>query len=139
VKFPLLRLLLIRVLPATAALRRTARAGPSAFLALTLAMTLALTVAWTRALSRSRVPVLGGQHDLELVQLVPFLVGSILFRNRTQRLQARARRSRLWFVHDGIISPSGHRESHASRFIALAAAIGGTHGLQPGSIRTESW
>jgi hypothetical protein len=147
VKLPLLRLLLIRMLPASAGLRRVARARRSTSLPLTLRLTLTLTWALPLALalavaltlSGTWMPVLGGQHDLELVQLVPFRVSSILFRNRTQRLQPCARRIRLWFVHDGIISPSGHRESHANRFIARATAIGGTHGLQPISIGTESW
>ena len=58
-------------------------------------------------------PVTGSQHDLELVQLVPFGVGALPLRDPLQLLQAgpgrircvrRIRRILLGFVHGGIIS-----------------------------------
>jgi hypothetical protein len=91
VKLPLLRLLLIRMLPASASLRRVARTGPSAFLPLTLPLTLTLALSVPLTLSGTRMAVLGGQHDLELVQLVPFLFGALPFRDGLKLLQACAR------------------------------------------------
>ena len=86
-----LRLLLIRVLPASAGLRLVVGARPSRLLPLGLSMTLALALDWPWAVAGSGMPVLCGEHDLELVQLIPFRVGSIPFRYRTQRLQTCAR------------------------------------------------
>lgn len=55
-------------------------------------------------LIRSTLAVSRSEHDLELVQLVPLGIGPLPLRNGEQRLQARAGRSRLLFVHGGIIS-----------------------------------
>jgi hypothetical protein len=60
-------------------------------------------------LIRRSLPVAGGEHDLELVQLVPLLVGPLPLGNGQERLQAGAGGIiRLLFVHGGIISLLGH-------------------------------
>lgn len=53
---------------------------------------------------RRALAVPGSQHDLELVQLIPFGVGPLPLRNGEQRLQARSGGRWLLFVHTGIIS-----------------------------------
>jgi hypothetical protein len=55
------------------------------------------------------LPVAGSEHDLELVQLVPLLVGSLALGNGQERLQAGTGGIiRLLFIHGGIISLLGH-------------------------------
>ena len=44
------------------------------------------------------------QHDLELVQLIPFRIGPLPLRDGEQRLQARAWRRWLLFIHMSIIA-----------------------------------
>ena len=45
------------------------------------------------------VSVAAGEGDLELVQLVPLLFGSVSFRDRQQLLQTPARRNGSGFIH----------------------------------------
>lgn len=55
-------------------------------------------------LLRSTLPISGGQHDLELVELIPVGVGPVPLRNRQKLLQAGAGGNGWRFVHGGIIS-----------------------------------
>jgi hypothetical protein len=61
---------------------------------------------------RRALAIPGCQHDLELVQLIPFGIGPLALRNGEQRLQARSGGRWLLFVHNGIISRRGARSPH---------------------------
>jgi hypothetical protein len=58
----------------------------------------------SHALVRRALAVFRSQHDLELVQLIPFGIGSLPLGNGEQRLQARAGGRWLLFIHMSIIS-----------------------------------
>ncbi len=68
-----------------------AAAALSLALALALALTLSLPLTVSLTVSLAGFPIPGGEHDLELVQLVPLFVGSLAVGNGEKRLQARAR------------------------------------------------
>ena len=94
---------------------RLAAAGPGLALTLTAAAPSLLSATLTRLaalgiaiLIRRSLPVAGGEHDLEFVQLVPLLVGPLTFGNGQERLQAGAG-GIIWllFVHGDIISLLG--------------------------------
>jgi hypothetical protein len=55
-------------------------------------------------LLRGALSISSGQHDLELIELIPLGIGPLPLRNRQKRLQASARGNRLRFIHGGIIS-----------------------------------
>ena len=64
---------------------------------------LLLAAAALVGLLHARIPgplaVPGGEHDLELVQLVPLLVGALALGNREERLEPGARGRRLGIGH----------------------------------------
>jgi hypothetical protein len=64
----------------------------------TVALPLSLTL--TLCLARTGMAIFRGEHDFELVQLVPFLFRAIPVGYRSKLLQARSRRIRLRLVHD---------------------------------------
>lgn len=66
----------------------------------TVALRMPLSMPLPLTLAGTRMPVFGGEHDLQLVQLVPFLFGAIPVGYRPKLLQARSRRIRLRLVHD---------------------------------------
>jgi hypothetical protein len=81
-----------------AAMLPTAATGP--LLAAALPLWLLAAAARHRAGAadvgiRPALPVAGGEHDFELVQLVPFGIGTLALGNRLQLLQARS--WRYWF------------------------------------------
>ena len=69
-----------------------------------------------RARVRRALAVPGCQHDLELVQLIPFGIGPLALRNGEQHLQARSGGRRLLFVHNGIISRREAESFHLPLF-----------------------
>jgi len=88
------------------ALSTTTTAAATPLLPATLARLAALGIA---ILIRRTLAVAGGEHDLELVKLVPLLVGPLPLGNGQERLQAGAG-GIVWllFVHGGIISLLGN-------------------------------
>jgi hypothetical protein len=55
-------------------------------------------------LLRSALPIAGGQHDLELIELIPLGIGPLPLWNRQERLQAGTGGNRWRFIHGAIIS-----------------------------------
>jgi hypothetical protein len=74
-----------------------AAAGPLLTAALTLLLLLLAAARHRAGVTevgiRAALAVAGVEHDLELVQLVPFGIGTLPFGNRLQLLQALARRN----------------------------------------------
>jgi hypothetical protein len=76
--------------------------GRALFGTVPLPLSLSLPLTWTG------MPILGGEHDLQLVKLVPFLFRAIPVGYRSKLLQARSRRIRLRLVHDRYYLIPGH-------------------------------
>jgi hypothetical protein len=55
-------------------------------------------------LLQGSLPISGGKHDLELIELIPLRIGPLPLRNRKKRLQPSTGGRRLRIIHCGIIS-----------------------------------
>jgi hypothetical protein len=91
------------------------------------------------------MPIFGRQHDLQLVQLVPFLFRAIPIGYRSKLLQARSRRIGLRLVHDRyylilgqFIGVCNVAASRASARGAAVSVAGGTHGVKTISIKEHT-
>lgn len=103
---PLPRPLAVVLLPAAGPRRLPALPGLLPALALMAALRRRITPGTLGI--RGSLPVAGSQHDLELVQLVPFGVGALPLGDRLQRLQPGSGGYRFRIVHSPLLSHSSH-------------------------------
>lgn len=111
----------------------------------TVPLPLALTLA------RAGMPIFGREHDLQLVQLVPFLFRAIPVGYRPELLQARSRRIRLRLVHDryylilgqfigvcNVVPSSARARAQGPRWASPASGVRGTRAVKTISIKEHT-